>query len=466
MALSFASSMGTQIQIARDQAATLHADLAAQSGLEYAQRRLLIDPLWDGTFNGPLLYAEGTTFTIVRKAGKASVIMPSEVSLIVEGNQSASRARFETMLYVNPGDPLLDKAVSILGNVTGSNIKIDGDYLILDAKGWLWDFRIDLIPEVQTDPRLTRTEKRDVQVKLDALAVTEKGNTAEVSEHLDDHGEQGHSDISGVMESVSVKDSGEKVSSSVTASIEELLLHIRKTNYLIEGVWARSAKGEETFIALDRLDAPGALHNFSQTLYSWAEKQIQEKQPVHAPGWDFSDYLIPHSKIRIFDHITQVQDLDIEETAIFLLNEGDQLNLKNVHFHGGLVVWVENEYDYTGAPRNPVLLSGSNSFGGGSGGLNNIGILAPGSSLEVEKLGAAPNLIEGYSVIHSLTKVRRLQHLGVLIILNSATDVFDSSFTFDPVISASPPESILFFGDLPGVRVAQVIESFDALPAL
>ena len=49
MALSFANSMATQIQLARDHAATLHADLAAQSGLEYAQRRLFLDPLWQGT---------------------------------------------------------------------------------------------------------------------------------------------------------------------------------------------------------------------------------------------------------------------------------------------------------------------------------------------------------------------------------------------------------------------------------
>ncbi|MHC4381175.1 MAG: hypothetical protein ACYSU1_08815, partial [Planctomycetota bacterium] len=45
MTLSFANSMGTQIQVSRDEAATLHADLAAQSGLEYAKGRLRIDPL-------------------------------------------------------------------------------------------------------------------------------------------------------------------------------------------------------------------------------------------------------------------------------------------------------------------------------------------------------------------------------------------------------------------------------------
>jgi len=395
--------------------------------------------------------------------------MPSKVSLIIEGSQSASHARFETLLCVNPGDPLLDKAISILGNVSGSNIKIDGDYLILDATGWLWDFRLNLIAQVQTDARLSDTEKRELQVKLDTRSNSRK--ILDRGKGFDDDGiirNRVKYDRFKATE-VTVRKAAKKVkkaAAAVTTSIEDLLLHIRKRNYLVSGVWARNTKGAETFISLDRLDAPGALHNFRKSLYAWAEKQIQEKQPVHAPGWDFSSYLVPNTKIRIFDHVTNVMDLDIEETAIFLLNAADKLNLKNVHFRGGMVIWVENEYDYTSAPRNPIILYGKNSFGGGTGGLQNIGILAPGSSIQVFKKGAEPNLIEGYSVIHSLSKVRRLQHIGVLIILNSATEVFDSSFSFDSVIAAAPPESLQFFGDLAGVRVEQVIEFFDELPLL
>ena len=462
LSLTFASSMGTQIQIARDQAATLHADLAAQSGLEYAKRRLLIDPMWDGTLGAPLLYADGTTFSVLRQDGEGSLVLPTEVALMVEGNQSASKARFEVLLYVNPGDPLLDKAISVLGDASGSNIKIEGDYLLLDAPGWIWDFRLDLIPDVQLDTRLSDTELNEKQVKLDSRSVAKKN--ADKSKGYDSDGVK--------TDKVDNKDKDkdkDKSSSStpevpvaISSTIDDLLLHIRKENFQVQGVWARGTDGEATYIGLDRVEALGSLHNFSSTLYSWANNQVRERQPVHAPGWDFSSYLPANAKIRVFDHITSVTDLVIDETALFLLDEGQTLNLQNVNFGGGMVVWTETDYDYTGEPRNPIQLAGQNTFGGGTKGLENIGILAPGSSLTVS--GSSRHAITGYTVLHSLTQVRRFQHRGVIIILNSATDVFDSSFEHDSSIGNKPPESLMFFGDLPGVRVEQVIESFDAPP--
>lgn len=474
LSLSFASSMGTQIQLARDQAATLHADLAAQSGLEYAQRRLFMDPMWDGTLGAPLLYADGTTFSVLREDGIGSLVLPTEVALMVEGNQSASKARFEILLYVNPGDPLLDKAISVLGDASGSNIKIEGDYLLLDAPGWIWDFRLDLIPEVQSDTRLSDTELKEDQVKIDTRSVAKR--TVDTSQGYDSDGVKRALVSSG--ESVSERPGNSPESSSsdsisrsissivepvvVSSTIEDLLLHIRKKNFQVQGVWARGTDGEATYIGLDRVEALGSLHNFSSTLYSWANHQVRERQPVHAPGWDFSSYLPANAKIRVFDHVTSVTDLAIDETALFLLDEGQTLNLQNVNFGGGMVIWTEADYDYTGEPRNPIQLAGQNNFGGGTKGLENIGILAPGSSLTVS--GSSRHTITGYTVLHSLTQVRRFQHRGVIIILNSATDVFDSSFEHDSMIGKKPPESLLFFGDQPGVRVEQVIESFDAPP--
>lgn len=489
MALSFANSMGTQIQLARDQAATLHADLAGQSGLEYAMRRLRIDPMWDGTDGAPLLYHEGTTFSVVRLDGEGSMVLPSEVGLIIEGKQSFSMARFEAQLRVNPGDPLLDKAITVLGDATGSNIKIDGDYMLMDAPGWLWDFRIDLVPTVQADTRLDDTDVNEEQVEMDtrsqatkdadevkgydedgvlrreeaASVSSVKSVSSSASSSADSSASPEASSASSASSAPAASSSSSSRSSSVVSStIEDLLLHIRKMNYAIEGVWARSSNGEETFIGLDRVEAPGALHNFSEKVYAWAENQIQEKQPIHAPGWDLDQYLAASPKIRIFDHITSVEDLDIPETAVFLLDDGQELNLKNVRFRGGMVVWAEDDYDYTGPPRNPITLEGTTSFGGGPTGVENVGIIAPGSSLTM--VGSERHTVIGYTLLHSMVQVRRMQHTGVLIVLNSATDVFDSSFSHDPEIAAKPPEGLVFFGDLPGVRVLSLIESYEAPP--
>lgn len=467
MALSFANSMGTQIQLARDQAATLHADLAGQSGLEYAMRRLRIDPMWQGTKGAPLLYHEGTTFSVVRLDGDGSMVMPSEVGLIIEGKQSFSMARFEALLRVNPGDPLLDKAISVLGDASGSNIKIDGDYLLMDAPGWLWDFRVDLIPYVQADTRLDDTDVREKQVEIDTRTVATR-LVDEAAGYDDDGVLRREEEVAEVLDSSELTplSSGSlpssRSSSVVSSTIEDLLMHIRKVDYAIEGVWARSANGEETFIGLDRVEAPGALHNFSEKVYAWAENQIQEKQPIHAPGWNLDPYLGTTPTIRIFDHITSVEDLDIPETAVFLLDEGQTLNLKNVRFRGGMVVWTEDDYDYTGPARNPIILEGTTSFGGGPTGVENVGIIAPGSSLTM--LGSQRHTVVGYTLLHSMAQVQRLQHTGVLIVLNSATDVFDSSFSYDPDIAMNPPDGLVFFGDQPSVRVLSLIESYEAPP--
>lgn len=494
MTLSFANSMSTQIQVARDEAATLHADLAAQSGLEYAQRRLLLDPLWEGTVDGPLMFVEDGFFSVTRKEGKGSKILPTEVGLILEGQRSESLARYETQLHVNPGDPLLDKAVSVLGDVSGSNIHIDGDYLILDAPGWLWSFNIALIPEVEADPRLAQTDLNDDQLEIDTrTTATREAEEATTTEEFGQKSqwywsEDGWEDAwtssaGGTLEKASdwdydawkwdslLSSSSTKTSTSSTKTttesittkiIDDTLMHVRKDEYQVEGVWLRSPGGEETYVALDRVDAPGVLNNFSETIYAWAENQQREQQPVHAPGWDFDRYLVPSPKIHIFDRVTEVRDQVFDETVVFILDPGQALVLENVEFRGGAVVWAESDYDFTGAPRNPITLEGSNSFGQDTGSSENIGLLAPGSSIEI--IGIDRHDTAGYSVVHSLKQVKRFHHVGVLIILNSATDVQDSSFIHDPAIAADPPEGLVFFGDLPGVRVEQLIESYDAPP--
>jgi hypothetical protein len=502
MTLSFANSMGTQIQVSRDEAATLHADLAAQSGLEYAKGRLRIDPLWTGTVDGPMMFTEEGFFTVTRKEGQGSKILPTQVGLILEGQLAESFARYETELSVNPGDPLLDKAVSVLGDISGSNIRIDGDYLVLDAPGWLWTFHVELIPEVEADPRLAETDLNEDQLEIDTRTESTKDSEPLTTEELsrkshwywadgdwssnwtssdgdtldkssdwnwDDWKWSSLSDTSDstttvktdtlTTDSTKTETITEVVSTSI---IDDTLMHVRKEDYVIEGVWLRSPEGGETYVALDRVDAPGVLNNFSETLYAWAENQEKEQQPVHAPGWDFDRYLVPSPDIRVFDHVTEVKDLVLDETAVFLLDPGQELNLRNVDFRGGAVVWTESDYDFSGEPRNPVILGGSNSFGRSTSTSENIGLLAPGSSIEV--LGANRHDTAGYSVVHSLKEVKRFHHVGVLIVLNSATDVQDSSFLHDPSIAANPPDGLIFFGDLPSVRVEQLIESYDAPP--
>lgn len=46
---SYSGSIVDRMEVHRDEASALHADFAAEAGLEYAQRRLLLDSDWYGT---------------------------------------------------------------------------------------------------------------------------------------------------------------------------------------------------------------------------------------------------------------------------------------------------------------------------------------------------------------------------------------------------------------------------------
>ena len=141
--LSFSSSVSGQIGVARNEASSLHSELAAQSALEYARRRLLLDPTWAGTGIQAIQLSDGTSFTVEREVGDVSNINPTEVSLTLEGSQYGKAfTRLQTTVEVQPGDPVRDKALSILGGrASGSNITVEGDILWVDAPGYLRDYR-------------------------------------------------------------------------------------------------------------------------------------------------------------------------------------------------------------------------------------------------------------------------------------------------------------------------------------
>jgi len=141
--LSFSSSVNSQVGLARNEVSTLHAELAAESALEYARRQLLLDPLWQGTDTFGIQIADGIFFTVTRDDQESSNVVPSEAVLTLEGRKEGfSLQRLQAAIAVDPGDPLRDKALSVLGGgMRGANIEIEGDALVVDAPGYLFDYR-------------------------------------------------------------------------------------------------------------------------------------------------------------------------------------------------------------------------------------------------------------------------------------------------------------------------------------
>lgn len=473
LTISFAGSMVTQLQVARDQAAAVHAELSAQSGLEYAERQLLLNPLWEGTDGDPLLFTEGSAFLIDRLKGKQSTTMPSEVKLEVAGMQSAALSKFMVHLRVDPGDPLLDKALSVLGDTNGQNWRINGDFLILDAPGWLWSFRDDLVDAVQLEENAAPTDSFSSDSRYgQQLALDHRDKAARAKEKVLGFNKEGAPDNNRLTKlSVAdqqrvakeyrtwLKEVKERLDLSATNTTDNLLLHVRKDKQTVEGVWARTDAGKNSTVSLSRIDALGEFNNFSEQLFQWAVKQKQVGIPIHAPGWDLDSYITPQAGVQIFDHETDIHDISVDKVAVFILDPGQELHIENVEFEAGMVVWCEKDFDFTGPPRNQVFLAGDNTIGGISMDPTNEALIAPGCAFTV--LGSGRHSLTGFSLVHSLSQVRRFHHAGVLIVLNSADQVFDSEFTYTRNVAVSPPEGLHFFGNLPSVKVELQLESID-----
>lgn len=137
LAAGFVASARQQIQGAGDVRDELEADLATQSGLEFAQRRLLLDREWPGTAPGGVILPGGGRFEV------ASQELGGQHLLAVSGADAAGSgaARIEATLDVNLGNPTSDKALVFLGRELNlSKVLINGDAILADRLGVVRDW--------------------------------------------------------------------------------------------------------------------------------------------------------------------------------------------------------------------------------------------------------------------------------------------------------------------------------------
>jgi hypothetical protein len=142
VSLSFGDSVRNQMTNARHVAIALQADLSAQSGVEFARRRLALDPTWEGTDGQTIQINEGIYFSISRMPGEVSEYSPTTVSFLVKGMAGEGRADLMAEIYVEPGDPVRTKALSVLGgSLSGINVEIKGDAMWLEDDSIRWVYR-------------------------------------------------------------------------------------------------------------------------------------------------------------------------------------------------------------------------------------------------------------------------------------------------------------------------------------
>lgn len=425
LSLAFMNSMDGQIDVARNQAASLHADLAAQAGLEYAQRQLLLDNNWNGTGSQEQYFADGPAFSVERHSESANKLFENDVHLSVKGLQSAATAKFEAILRVTPGDPLLDKALSVLGDGEAENLQIGGDYLIVDEAGHLW----------------RRNNNFGGQIYIDG----------DGKSFLDDDDEHDFN----MFASNKRKGRHRGRNHGRNRDNEKQSIHVLHDQSLIRGVWLE-VQSTNPRINFSRIESSGVLHNYQSSKQPFANNQNQLQEDVHAPGWDLDIFLENSDDYLVIENTEQLTSLKTNKVVVVLLDEGEEFTLSDCTLGKGLVIWSEPDFDFQNDARNYLNFTGHNVIGGDQ---NNIGILAP--ACEISTNGGQQQKVSGLSIVHSLNQVSRLVHTGVLIVLNNVKGLYDSDFDYNHQVSLAPPAGIQFFGDLANVDIKKLYESSD-----
>ncbi len=140
LASSFGTSTRLQLDSARSTAAELHADLAAQSALEFAQRQVVLDPEWAGTLTGPVTLPNGASFDV--STSQANGL--HEFAISATDARGVGGARLTATAQVNPGNSTADKALVFLGRELDMfDVHINGDFILADQLGKVFDWVSD-----------------------------------------------------------------------------------------------------------------------------------------------------------------------------------------------------------------------------------------------------------------------------------------------------------------------------------
>jgi len=137
LAASFGSSIKLQMQVANNATQELQSDLATQSGLEFAQRQLLLDPNWQGTTGGGIDLGD-LQFDITRSDNNGLT------TLDINGQAGAGASKITAELTSATSISTSDKALLFLGSDFDiTSMQIVGDLLMPDALGIIQDWQYD-----------------------------------------------------------------------------------------------------------------------------------------------------------------------------------------------------------------------------------------------------------------------------------------------------------------------------------
>ena len=103
LSASFADSIDNQIDTQRDEGQALRAEFAAESGWEFAQRQLLLNPNWTGTAGLITLLDGMTKFDINTAVDESETYSEPAHNITVDGIYSTGLAKLGGTIQVTSG---------------------------------------------------------------------------------------------------------------------------------------------------------------------------------------------------------------------------------------------------------------------------------------------------------------------------------------------------------------------------
>ncbi|MBT4466564.1 MAG: hypothetical protein HOD03_07760 [Planctomycetes bacterium] len=145
LSASFADSIDNQIDTQRDEGQALRAEFAAESGWEFAQRQLLLNPNWAGTASIVTLLDGMTKFDINTVIDDSGTYSEPAHNITVDGIYSTGISKLGGTIQVTSGDGGTSEVGLIF---LGENLKLIQsnvmcDMLVTDLQGKVDDWKFD-----------------------------------------------------------------------------------------------------------------------------------------------------------------------------------------------------------------------------------------------------------------------------------------------------------------------------------
>jgi len=193
----------------------------------------------------------------------------------------------------------------------------------------------------------------------------------------------------------------------------------------------------------------GDLYKYTDQSYGMGNDEYKISAQVQMPEYDLDEYLIPGPDRIIYYYENNMKNVSHEETAVFVLYPGHTLSLDGCEFPGGVVIYVDKEFDPRSVDINKILLKHQTTIGGGVGGVDPyLGLIAPGAEIQFTHPGCAwsedHNDIYGFNLWNKIQFIKEAQLLGQLVVINEIKHFRDTVLYFDQEVADNVPSGITF----------------------